>query len=121
MEKMTKNEMFTLIAELCADNADVVAFCEAEKASLAKKAEKAKARAAEKRAAGDELYAAVVACLTSEAQTADVVYANNFAEYEDMSVAKIRARLSQAVKNGVANKETVKIEGKSKVVYTIAD
>ena len=121
MEKMTKNEMFTLIAELCADNAEVVAFCEAEKTALAKKAAKAKERAAEKRAAGDELYADVVACLTAEPQTADAIYEANFASFEDLSVAKIRARLSQAVQNGVAAKETVKIEGKNKVVYTVVE
>ena len=121
MEKMTKKEMYALIAELCADNADVVAFCENETAKLDAKATKAKERAAEKRAQGDELYAAVVACLTSEAQTADAVYADNFADVEDLSIAKIRARLSQAVKNGVAAKETVKIDGKAKVVYTIAE
>lgn len=120
MEKMTKNEMFSLIAELCADNADVVAFCEAEQAKLAAKAEKARARAAEKKAAGDELYAEVVACVTEELQSADAIYADNFADVEDLSVAKIRARLSQAVKNGVVAKETVKIEGKNKVCYKLA-
>lgn len=120
MEKMTKNEMFSLIAELCADNADVVAFCEAEQAKLAAKAEKARARAAEKKAAGDELYAEVVACVTGELQSADAIYADNFADVEDLSVAKIRARLSQAVKNGVVAKETVKIEGKNKVCYKLA-
>ena len=117
---MTKNEMFDLIAELCADNGEVVEFCANEKAKLAAKAEKAKIRAAEKRAAGDALYADVVGCLTSEPQTADAVYAN-FADVEDLSVAKIRSRLSQAVKNGIASKETVKIDGKAKVVYTLAN
>lgn len=121
MEKMTKNEMYSLIAELCADNAEVVAFCENEQAKLAAKAEKAKARAAEKRAQGDELYASVVATLTSEPQTADAIYADNFADVEDLSVAKIRARLSQAVKNGVAAKETIKVDGKAKVHYTVAE
>ena len=118
---MTKNEMFDLIAELCADNAEVVEFCASEKAKLAAKAEKAKIRAAEKRAAGDELYASVVATLTSTPATADAIFAENFADVEDLSVAKIRARLSQAVKNGVAVKETVKIDGKAKVVYAIAE
>lgn len=121
MEKMTKKEMYSLIAELCADNAEVVAFCESEIAKLDAKAEKAKVRAAEKRAAGDELYASVVATLTSTPATADAIYADNFADVEDLSVAKIRARLSQAVKNGVAVKETVKIDGKNKVVYAIAE
>ena len=119
MEKMTKNEMYSLIAELCADNADVVAFCENEKAALAKKAEKAKARAAEKRAAGDELYAAVLDCVGSEPITAEAVL--DMLEGEDLTVAKIRARLSQGVKNGVLAKESIKVDGKAKVHYTKAN
>ena len=119
MEKMTKNEMYSLIAELCADNADVVAFCEAEKAALAKKAEKAKARAAEKRAAGDELYAAVLDCVGSEPITAEAVL--DMIDGEDLTVAKIRARLSQGVKNGVLAKESIKVDGKAKVHYTQAN
>lgn len=121
MEKMTKNEMYSLIAELCADNADVVAFCEAEKDALARKAEKAKVRAQAKRAEGDELYAAVCDCVGNEPVTADTIFAENFADVEDMSIAKIRARLSQGVKNGVLVKETVKIEGKAKVHYKKAE
>ena len=118
---MTKMETLALIKELCADNADVVAFCDAETVKLENKAAKAKERAAIKRAEGDALYADVVACLSNEPKTADVIYADNFAEVEGLTIAKIRARLSQAVKNGVAAKETVKIEGKSKVVYTLAE
>lgn len=121
MEKMTKKEMYAFIAELCSDNADVVAFCDGEIAKLDAKAVKAKERAAEKRAAGDELYADVVATLTSEPQTANAIYEGHFASFEDLSVAKIRARLSQAVNNNVAKKETVKIEGKNKVVYVLAE
>ena len=115
MEKMTKNEMYSLIAELCADNADVVAFCENEKAALAKKAEKAKARAAEKRAQGDELYNVILDCVGTELITAETVL--DMLEGEDLTVAKVRARLSQGVKNEKLVKETVKIEGKNKVHY----
>lgn len=115
---MTRNEMFTLIAELCSDNEEVVAFCEAEQVKIANKAAKAKEKAAEKRAAGDELYNAVIACVGETPVTADTVYADNFADYEDLSVAKIRARLSQGVKNEVLVKESIKVDGKSKVHYT---
>ena len=138
MEKITKRQMFEMILACAKENAmniadycdiedveitdeDVVEFCTNEIALLDKKAAKAKERAAEKRAAGDELYASVVATLTSTPATADAIFADNFADVEDLSVAKIRARLSQAVKNGVAVKETVKIDGKNKVVYTIAE
>jgi hypothetical protein len=46
MEKMTKSQMFDLIKTTCADNAEIVAFCDAQIALLANKAEKAKAKAA---------------------------------------------------------------------------
>lgn len=119
MEKMTKKQMYALIAELCADNADIVDFCAAEVAKLDAKAEKAKAKAAERKAAGDELYATVVSVLTSELQTAEDVLAQ--IDGDELTVAKVRARLSQAVKNGVARKESVKVEGKAKVHYAIAE
>ena len=120
MEKMTKKDMYTLISELCADNADVVEFCANEIVKLDNKAEKARAKAAERKAAGDELYAAVVSTLTAEPQTAEAVLEQ--IEGDELTVAKIRARLSQAVKNGVANKETLKTEdGKNKVHYTLAE
>lgn len=137
MEKMTKKEKYAFIAEFLADNAELVAeaianhegldvepadfvdFCNDEIAKLDAKAEKAKAKAAEKKAAGDELYAAVVSVLTNEAQSAEAVLEQ--IEGEDLTVAKIRARLSQAVKNGVAAKETIKVDGKNKVCYTLAE
>lgn len=117
--KMTKSEILSLIAELCADNEVIVSYCENEKASLAKKAEKAKARAAEKRAQGDELYAAVCDCVGSDLITAEAVL--DMLEGEDLTVAKVRARLSQGVKNSVLTKETVKVEGKTKVHYKKAE
>lgn len=119
MEKMTKKEKFALIAELLADNTEIVDFCNDEIAKLDAKAAKAKEKAAEKKAAGDELYAAVVAVLTKDAQTAEDVLTQ--IEGEDLTTAKIRARLSQAVKNGVANKESIKVDGKAKVHYTLVD
>lgn len=115
---MTKIEILALIKELCSDNEIVVGYCDKETASLEAKAAKARARAAEKRAAGDELYAAVVECVGTEPVTAEAVL--GMIEGEDLTVAKIRARLSQGVKNGVLAKDTTKIDGKNKVVYTRA-
>ena len=119
MEKaMTKIEILALIRELCSDNEIVVSYCDKETASLEAKAAKAKARAAEKKAAGDELYATVVECVGSEPVTAETVL--GMIEGEDLTPAKIRARLSQAVKNGVLTKETLKVDGKNKVHYARA-
>ena len=117
-EKITKAQVLAIIAEGMADNADVVAYCENELALLESKKIKARARQDAKRAAGDELYAEVIACVGETPVTADTVYAENFADYEDLSVAKIRARLSQGVKNEVLAKETIKVDGKAKVHYT---
>lgn len=114
--EMTKVEILALIKELCAENEIVVAYCDNETEKLHAKAEKARARAAEKRAAGDELYAAVIECVGSEPVTAEIVL--GMIEGEDLTPAKIRARLSQGVKNGVLVKETLKVEGKNKVHYT---
>ena len=115
---MTKIEILALIRELCSDNEIVVSYCDKETASLEAKAAKARARAAEKKAAGDELYATVVECVGSEPVTAETVL--GMIEGEDLTVAKIRARLSQGVKNGVLSKDTAKIDGKNKVDYTRA-
>ena len=116
--KMTKAEILALIAETCSDNEVIVNYCSSETAKLAAKAEKAKIRAAEKRAAGDELYAAVIECVGSDPITAEAVL--GMIEGDDLTTAKIRARLSQAVKNGVLTKETLKVDGKNKVHYTRA-
>ena len=116
MEKaMTKIEILALIRELCSDNEIVVSYCDKETASLEAKAAKARARAAEKKAAGDELYATVVECVGSEPVTAETVLES--IEGEDLTVAKTRARLSQGVKNGVLVKESIKVDGKAKMHY----
>ena len=117
-KKMTKMEMFELIKSELSDNAEVVAFCDTQITLLVNKSEKAKAKAAEKKAAGDELYAAVVAVLGAEPMTREDVL--GAIEGEDLTLAKVGARLTQAVKNGVAVKATVKIEGKNKTAYTLA-
>lgn len=117
-KKMTQTEMYELIKTVCAEHDEIVAFCDAKIASLANKAEKARAKAAEKKAAGDELYAVVLDVLTAEPATCEDIVAK--IEGEDITVAKVRARLSQAAKNGVVAKSTIKVDGKNKVVYALA-
>lgn len=115
MEKMTKKEKFALIAELLADNTEIVDFCNDEIAKLDAKAEKAKAKAAEKKAQGDELYAAVIEVVGDEfISREDVLSA---LDNEELTLAKVGARLSQGVKNGVLVKESIKVDGKAKVCY----
>lgn len=120
MEKMTKRDYFNAISNAIASMesvdgvavADVQAFIDARIAELDKKAESAKKSAAKKRAAGDELRAQVEATLTDELQTIDAITSQ--IEGEEITRAKVQARLSQLVKAGVAIKDDVE-DGKRKV------
>lgn len=118
-KKLTKREHYEAMIEVLetgdtavAAKEELVAFCNKEIASLDKKAVKAKERAAEKRAAGDELTETVKATLTDEFQViADI--ATQVAETygEEATVAKVTYRLSQLVKNGEAENTDIKIPG----------
>ena len=76
--------------------ADAVAFAANEQVLLANKAAKAKAKAAEKKAEGDELRDAVEAVLTDEFQTIADIAAQ--IEGEDVTVAKVTYRLGALVR-----------------------
>ena len=97
---------------------DVTAFVETTLAQIAAKAEKNKERAAAKRQAGDELRAQVLGFVTEEWQTRDEIAANF--EDEDITPAKVGARLTQLVADGSVVKEKQKIDGKDKMVYALA-
>lgn len=119
MTKITKRFVYEqLIAlaetgkmELAEDQ--LKAFAENEIAQLDKKAAKAKEKAAEKKADGDALRDTVEAVLTDEFQTVADVSAQ--IEGEDVTIGKIRNRLSELVRMGVAEKATVSVDvdGKS--------
>ena len=117
MEKMTKKEMYSLIAELCADNADVVAFCESEVAKLDAKAVKANARAEIKKAEGNEFYHSVMDVVGSNAMTRDAIFEAYGDESGEVTLGKIQAALNWGVKQGILSKETAKVDGKSKTMY----
>jgi hypothetical protein len=109
-KKTTKREMYGVIMEAMADNADVVAFCENEIALLDKKAIKAKERAAAKRVEGDKLTDAVRTVLTNDfAVIADITAKVAETYGEEATVARVTYRLTQLVKNGEAESGDVKI------------
>ena len=117
-KKITKREMFEAIKTGCTtgewtvSDVEVAEFCDNEIALLDKKAIKAKERAAEKRAAGDELTDAVRAALTDEfAVIADIAAKVAETYGEDATVARVTYRLTQLVKNGEAENGDVKVEG----------
>ena len=113
--KVTKKDYYNAIIalargeEVAVDVDSIVAFCEKEINALATRAEKAKERAAEKRAEGDELQAAVLAALTDEPATRQDV--TDRVEGEDVSVAKVGYRLTALVKQGLAVKEEIAVTG----------
>ena len=105
-------------AEVTAE--DVVAYAEVTLAQLAAKAAKAKEKAAEKKAAADELQEKVASVLTDELQSAEDIAAQ--IEGEDITKGKVVNRLSKLIKAGVAVTEAVKVEGSKtkKMCYKLA-
>lgn len=136
--KTTKRDFYTSILALIesAKAAGVTGYnfedmaesANKEIASLDKKAEQAKARAAKAKEQGDALRETVKACLTSELQTVGEILAAVQTATGDnqMAAQKITPRLSQLVDLGMATKGEVTISapegGKSRklVAYALA-
>ena len=121
--KVTNKEMFTkvkdaLMASNVEDKEDLIAFIDGRIALIDKKAAKAAETAAEKKNELDELCEVVKSILGTEPQTADDVFAQ--VSGEDVTIAKVRARLTKLEKAGIAVKTDVKVDGKSKKAYTLA-
>ena len=121
--KVTNKEMFTKVKDaLMASNVegkeDLIAFIDGRIALIDKKAAKAAETAAEKKNELDELCEVVKSILGTEPQTADDVFAQ--VSGEDVTIAKVRARLTKLEKAGIAVKTDVKVDGKSKKAYTLA-
>ena len=126
-KKITKREKFEMLkeiirgdvnVEMTVEQAELIEFLDAQIIAIDTKAEKAKARNAEKKANGDELRDVVQSILTNELQTIDAIVAQ--IEGEEITKAKITARLTSLVKNGIAEKEDVKDdEGRKLKAYKL--
>lgn len=122
-KKLTKKDYYGMLKEIVltsdVDNKEELeAFIDRQVEIIDNKAEKAKERAAEKKAEGDELRAAIKSVLTEDYQSADDILAQ--LEGEDLSKAKIIARLTQLVNNGDAEKAQAKTEdGKKFMTYRL--
>ena len=121
--KITKKDFFAAIrtmvegietvGDIPADK--VLEFIDTQVAQIDAKAAKAKARAGEKKAEGDALRAEVAAHITTEFQTADDITAL-VKGFEDVTKAKVVARLTQLVNAGIVVKEQIKTEDGRKVM-----
>lgn len=113
--------------EVTVDPQEMIDKAQQKIASIERKAERAKERAAEKKAAGDELTEVVKGYLTNEfAVTADITAKVNADSDEEYSKQKIGYRLRQLVEMGVAVADDVvvtKEDGKKSTVkaYKLAD
>ena len=122
-KKLTKKNYYGMLKDIVltsdVDNKEELeAFIDRQIEIIDNKAEKAKERAAEKKAEGDELRAAIKSVLTEDYQSADDILAQ--LEGEDLSKAKIIARLTQLVNNGDAEKAQAKAEdGKKFMTYRL--
>lgn len=111
--KMTKMEKFQAIEDILntvdGDNIDMlIEFVQTEQAALANKAAKAKAKAAEKKTEIDDLGNAVLGVLNGTPKTRDEVFALVEDFSNDVSVAKVGARLTKLVDAGLIVKSEVK-------------
>ena len=126
-KKLTKRDKFEMLKvivrgdasiEMTTEQAELIDFLDAQIIAIDTKAEKAKARSAEKKANGDELRDVVQTILTEDYQTIDAIVAQ--IEGEDVTKAKVTARLTSLVKNGIAEKEDVKDdEGRKLKAYRL--
>lgn len=120
-EKMTKTKWFEEIKEVvvmaaeCEHQEEMIEFINKQIELLEAKAEKAKERAAKTKAEGDALRDAVEALLTGEFQSADEITAQ--LEGEDITKAKVVARLTQLVRAEIADKEQMKDSSGRKVMF----
>ena len=109
-KKITKRDYYEMLKEIVL-NANVegatelVEFIDKQVSLIDSKAEKAKTRNAEKKANGDELRKVVQNVLTNKFQTIDAIVSQ--IEGEEITKAKITARLTSLVKNGIAAKTDV--------------
>lgn len=123
-DKLTERTIYNQMIEGTIAHEDLIAFAEKKLAQLDKRNASAARRAQAKRAEGDAITERVFSVVSNELHTRDEITA--LVGDETLSVAKVGARLSQLVKSGRVQKETIKVAGAdgknvSKVAYFIAE
>lgn len=127
-KKITKRDYYEMLkeivyptnadCEMTVEQGELIEFLDKQIALIDSKAEKAKARNAEKKANGDELRDVVQSVLTNDFQTIDAIVAQ--IEGEEITKAKVTARLTSLVNNGIAEKTDVKDdEGRKLKAYKL--
>lgn len=124
-KKMTKRDYYEEIlsilteTDLTDETSALVDFVRNQIDTLDKRAEKAKERAAEKKVEGDELRETVKSVLTNDFQTVETIV--TALDNEEITKAKVIARLTQLVNLGEVEKTDIKDEsGKTRKAYKLA-
>lgn len=121
-KKLTKKDYYNEILSILTEkdeSQELIDFVQNQIDTLDKRAEKAKERAAEKRAEGDELRETVKSVLTNDFQTVENIV--SAIDDEEISKAKVIARLTQLVTLGEVEKTDVKSDdGKTRKAYRLA-
>lgn len=120
---MTNREKFDVIGKVFegyegAERDEILEFVAKQVAALDLKNEKAKERAAKKRAEGDELRDRVLGVITDEPITVEGIL--EALGDETLTPAKVVARTRQLVDNEIVNKMPIKVEGRKLVGYVRA-
>lgn len=119
-DKRTKVQLFNALKDIViateVDNRDeFIQFIDNELAILDKRKATAKARQAKKKAEGDELTKIVYNALTDEPMTnTDIIEKIND---EAVTAAKVTARLTKLINQGMVEKQILKIDGKKRTAY----
>lgn len=116
-KKITKRDMFVALMAI-PENAEWKDMLQHEVDLIDGRAERANAKKAEKKAAGDELLAKVKAVLTTDLQSAEEIV--EAIGEEDVTKAKVVNRLGKLVAAGEVTKEQHRINKKSVMQYALA-
>ena len=126
VEKKTQTQYFTEIINMIHEmegSEEYVQFLRGRIELLTKQGQAAKERKAKKAAekGDDELTAAVAAQLDSRLKTRDEITEALEVDFPEVTKAKVTARLSKLVKNGVAGKLEVNVgQGRRVMAYALA-
>ena len=125
MEKKTKamyfaelREMVTAAVEDEARRDELVEFIDKQVEALEKRKVAAAARAEKKKAESDALTEEIFERIGDELITVDEIVIT-FDEEEEVSRAKVTARLGKLVNAGRIEKEAVKVDGKKRMAYRL--
>jgi len=119
--KITKRERFEDLKNVAAaaGREDLVQFIDDQIAMLDRRLEKAKEYKARKSAVSDELKTKIAAALTNSFTTADTITELVADGNEEVTKAKVTARLGQLVRAGEAEKITIKVDKRRVVAYAL--